>query len=149
MEQPKACSHLCLAERAASIKLGSFKEGAMLSAHLSRAREGSTEGGGLPFINCIILSFQADLRRPKGGDFFRFLPLLFYLLPPSQNKCFAKTSLWQSKGFKRKVRNKARILETRLIPILFFFLKGRLVICTLYQVMLLFHCYSGCKSKKS
>lgn len=127
MEQPKACSHLCLAARSASIKLSSFKGGAMLSAHLSRAREGSTEGGGLLFINCIILSSQADLRRPKGGDFFRFLPLLFYLLPHSQNKCFAKTSLWQSKGFKRKVRNKVRILETRLIPILSF-LKAKITL---------------------
>lgn len=70
MGQPKACSHSCLAESSASIKLSSFKEGAMLSAHLSREREGSTEGGGLLFINCIILSFQADkyLRQPKGGD---------------------------------------------------------------------------------
>lgn len=71
MGQQKTCSHSCLAERLASIKLSSFKEGAMLSAHLSRVREGSTEGGGLLFINCIILSFQADkyLRQPKGGDF--------------------------------------------------------------------------------
>lgn len=71
MGQPKACSLLCLAGRSASIKPSSFKEGAMLSAHLSWGREGSTEGGGLLFINCIILSFQADkyLRQPKGGDF--------------------------------------------------------------------------------
>lgn len=78
----------------------------MLSAHLSREREGSTEGGGLPFINCIILSFQADkyLRQPKGGD-FQVPPPAFPFPPPFPKEVLCQNIPVATPGILKRSQN--------------------------------------------